>query len=198
MKRKYDIGDGWIMEDDGHVLGFSKKTGHSSRYFGILRPVATPNPEPGDTVDILYSLDRNYFYLPELVRRIGLGGGFWMGTRKWANEAEMKANTKPGIMGHSGINFTHTKTGEKWVREVLHFSFWSVKSEPQHVPHVFTPGDETSEMCLDYMSRISTIAEEEKVEADSRLKETGRTIEWIMERIGPWVPPTEIPVVVLS
>lgn len=196
LKRTYNIGNGWTVEDDGHVLYFIHRDADQkwTRSFGCPRPKPRKEPEPGDTVKIKYSEGRHYFYLPEWTDH----RGFWLSTRKYKDEAEMKAIEKPGIFGHQGITFTHKKTGEIWTRALLDFTYWNVQSERTEVDHVMVADEAISEMLLDYMSRAATVEREERVRLDELMKETGRTLDWVVEKIGPWVPIEEIPAVTLT
>lgn len=187
MKRKYDIGNGVTITDDGYSLTASWKIGENgSGSIGIKRPPIGPVP---DEVEALHSADGRYFYLPAYSDI----GGFWLSTTAWASRAEMEAQQKAGILGKSGCEITRTDTGEVLYRDVLHFSMWKVRAEPnaRKVP-------KTDEIVKDYLAMAQASDREQERRFNEAIAHSGRTLKWIMARIGPWqAAPPELPPVVL-
>src|SRR4051812_31736522 len=99
MKRKYDIGHGCIITDDGRVIGAEVVDGVSSTYIGITRPRVEPIP---DELDAKFSVGGRYFYLKDFTD----GRGFWLGTKAWDSKAEMEAQQMAGIFGKESVEIT--------------------------------------------------------------------------------------------
>lgn len=192
MKRKYDIGHGITIEDDGYTISAvcqpDPENKRGMMYIGVKRPRVGPPPKPGEQLEVKYSEGRKYFYLPGYADP----HGFWLGTKAWPTQAECEAQQKPGLLGKTGVEFTKTSTGEKWYRERLDFAYWKVDSEKQ--------SDKTAvdDMVIDFMHLASTADREGEVRFNEAIAFSGRDLDWIMERIGAWVPPVEVPVVSLK
>lgn len=186
LKRKYDIGHGVTIEDNGYsLIAHIARSGGGMMSIGVSRPRVGPIP---DQVKIIYSVGGIHYYLPDFATP----HGFWLGTTKWKSEEEMKANCKPGMFGTAGHVITKD-SGEVYVRERLDFAYWSVKADrAEH--HVASSDD----LAKDYLC----IALREEAESSKRFNKeiafTGRDLDWIMAKIGAWVNPEEIPVVVLN
>lgn len=188
MKRKYDIGHDVIITDDGFTISAEAKKGAAcTTSIGIKRPPCGPVP---DELDIQYSLDGRHFYLPKFADM----QGFWLSVQTWKDRAEMQAQTGSGLFGKGCAVFSHPGSGEAYRREVLHFVSWNVKAEREQKKIA-----KLVELAQDYLA----LAQEEHREQERRFNEviahTGRTLKWIMDRIGPWqtVPP-ELPPIVLA
>lgn len=184
--RRYDIGGGVIVKDDGHsLIAEHKSDDRTTHSIGIRRPHIGPLP---DSLRVLYSLDGRYFYLPDFV---GMDG-FWLSVNMWPNLEEMKAQSQPGLFGKTWATFT--ANGTRYHREVLHFVSWSVKAERE--TRVIAKSHPDTQ---DFLS----LAQNEDREQEKRFNEviapSGRTLKWIVDRIGPWQPlPAEPPPVVLA
>lgn len=185
-KRKYDIGNGVVISDDGYYLTASwsesdSRCGHS---VGIKRPP----PKPGETVKALFSLCGQFFYLTDYTDP----HGFWLGVKSWKSKEEMDAQQKPGIMGKEYAYIQRTDTGETYYRESMSFTFWSVKHEKKdrELPT-------SDEMVRDYLSIQQNRDREQEKRFNEAIAFTGRDLKWILDKIGPFVPfdPEPAPVV---
>jgi len=190
IKRKYDIGGNTTIEDDGHTLYavVRDEAGNWSRGIGVRRPPLSLPEE----VDVMYSLDGRYYYLPQFA---GIDG-CWFGVKEWASREEMQAQQEPGILGKEGIEITRgvsTQNPKTIYREVLHFAFWKVKSE-QKLRKLSIQDD----MVGDYLSYAQGRDREQEKQFNEVIAHTGKTLKSIMEKIGPWVPVEELPVVSLA
>lgn len=182
--RKYDIGHGVTITDDGYTIRADWKPDEkSSCSIGAERP---PD-EVGDEVSVRYSRDRKYFYIP---RYAGMHGA-WMSVATYPDTASIKALNLGGLGPPSYAEIKKKDTGETHYRELLHFSIWSVKAEPADVV------EPIDEKCKDFLSLCYTRYEAEAKRFDEEIKFTGRTLDWIMEKIGAWVPapPEPAPIV---
>ncbi len=187
-KRKYDIGGGVVIEDDGHYLSAQWRAddGKSSRSIGIRRPPVASLPEQ---LPAQFSIGGKYFYLP------GFAGihGFWLGVKKWASKEEMQSQQQAGIMGKDGAIF-ELKAGETYYREVMHFSMWKVEAE-RELRWVSRDDDSTK----DYLSLIQNEDREQEKRFNEVIAPSGRDLKWIVDRIGEWQPlPPEPPPTVLT
>lgn len=187
MQREYDIGHGCIIIDDGHTIRADWSEGVAHHSIGIKRPPLGSIP---DELDIQYSIGRLYFYLP----RYSGAHGFWLGTKKWPSKDEMQTQQLEGLFGKEGVELTIKSTGEKYCREMMSFVSWSVKAERNYDKIKL---DE--EMVKDYLS----LAQDKDRESEKRFNDaiafTGRTLAWIMGKIGEWPPvPPKPPLIVLE
>lgn len=186
MKRKYDIGGGVIITDDGYSLLAEHKSGdRTTCSIGIKRPYIGPLP---DSLKAMYSLDGRYFYLSDFV---GMDG-FWLGVETWADLDAMKAQMGSGLFGKGYATFTDN--GKQYHREVLHFVSWNVKAEREH--KTIAKIDPAAQ---DYLALAQNDLREQEKRFNEVIAPSGRTLKWIVDRIGAWVPlPPEPPPVVLA
>lgn len=186
MQRRYDIGNGVIVTDDGHSLIATWKTGeHSTHSVGVKRPPAGPLP---DVLPVRFSLDGNHFY----VETVADMHGFWLGVKAWTDLDELKAQQSPGVFGKEWATIT-LPDGTTYHREVMSFAIWSVRSEQK--AHQLPKSDG---MVMDYL----LLAQNRDRESEARFNETiafsGRTLAWLMKRIGKWIPEDEPQPVLLT
>lgn len=184
MKRKYDIGGGVIVTDDGYsLLAEHKSADRTTCSIGIKRPHIGPLP---DELKVQYSLDGRYFYLPDFV---GMDG-FWLGMKTWPNLDEMKAQMEPGLFGKAYATFSGE--GEQYNREVLNFVSWSVKAERETKTIAKSHPD-----AQDFLALAQNADREQEKRFNEVIAPSGRTLKWIVDRIGPWqpLPPEPSPVV---
>jgi hypothetical protein len=187
-KRKYDIGGGVTITDDGHYLvAEHRKDDKCTSSIGIKRPPPV-GPLP-DELEVQYSEGGRYFYLPAFADT----HGFWLSVQAWPTRAEMESQQQAGIMGKAGAEFTRTDTGEAYCRAVLHFAYWNVKAEKGTKKIA-----RADEMAKDYLALAQGRDREQESRFNEVIAHTGRTLAWVMKQIGAWVPfPPEPPPVVL-
>jgi hypothetical protein len=192
--RKYDIGHGVTIEDNGYWLtAHHVKDDKSSSSTGIRRPHIGPLPLE---LDAVFSQDMRYFYLHDFTSP----HGFWLGTKAWANEEEMKAQQPAGIMGKAFAGFTPTATGITYYREVMHFNVWSIKDKKDDRGRsMLVKVSNTDDMVLDYLSLAQNEDREQEKRFNAVIAPSGRDLKWVIDRIGEWVPlPPEPPPTVLT
>ncbi len=184
--RKYDIGHGVTITDDGYTIRADWKTDEKS---SISVGTERPNADVGDEVSVRYSRDHKHFYIP---RYAGMHGD-WMSVATYPDVESIKALNLGGLgpPGYVQIKKRFGDTHETYYRELLHFSVWSVKADPADVVETI------DEKCKDYLSMCHARVEAEGKRFDEEIKFTGRTLAWIMEKIGPWqsAPPEPPPIV---
>lgn len=189
FNRKYDIGHGVIVTDDGHTIRAEWKhaDGKSSTSIGVERPI--PAPAEGESVEVRYSLNRKHYYLPKYC---GFNRGIWMSVATYPSVEEIKAQNLSGLGAPGYIQITK-KGGESYYRDVLDFMTWSVKADPN------VGIEPVDEKIKDYLSWAHARQTADEQQFDESLAWSGRTLKWIMEKIGPWVPaPPEPAPTVLS
>lgn len=182
MKRVYDLGEGFSVEDDGYTLVAIKRAEHVTSSQGVRRPKRLPKE---GTTRVEFSRSGDYFYLT------GFAGmhGFWMGVKKWADREEMKAQQPTGLFGKAGCEIQRKDSNETYYRELLHFTVWSLKSgEVKELPV-------NDELVLDYYVLVLIEIEAAEKKFNEFIAPTGKDLTYIMGKIGPWVTPEELPVV---
>lgn len=183
MKRTYDIGHGVTIEDDGFQLIAKVQTGIASTSIGIKRP-----PKLGATVVIQYSAGGEVYYVNAVT---DLTSG-WLSVKTFPTMEDAQAKQTPGIWGKPCYQITH-KDGRKWWRQSYPFNGWSIKSGKGEEVEI-----EKSELAQDYLCIQQGIDREQEKRFNEVIAPSGRTLGWIMNKIGEWVAPTEIPVVSLA
>jgi hypothetical protein len=182
VKRKYDLGGGVTITDDGHtILAVHQRDDRSSTSIGVRRPPVGPLPAE---LEVQYSQSRRHFYLPGFA---GMGG-FWLSVATWPSHQEMQAQQSAGIMGKQGASFVHDD-GTTHFREVLPFTYWDVKAERDTQKLA-----RDDEMAKDYLALAQNVDREQEARFNAVIAHTGRTLKWVMDRVGPWQPlPPEPP-----
>jgi hypothetical protein len=187
--KKYDIGSGIIIIDDGHYLRAEWRTGETTSHsIGVKRPRVGPLPEE---FEARFSVDGKYFYLEDFTDMYG----FWLGVREWDSLDEMKSQQKQGIFGKEYATIIRTDVDRTIHREVLSFTVWNVKDEQKSRKLPLT------DMVKDYLSLQQSRDREEEKRFNEAIAFSGRTLKWIMSRIGEWKPepkPVEPPPMVLN
>jgi len=197
IKRKYDIGSGITIEDDGYSLVAKwepdDKSGHS---IGCPRPVYMPPGQPAEWADrfpdqlsCLFSLDGRHFY----VEKFGLSVRAWLGVKAYGSREELNADLKPTPFGSDGAVFVDETTGAQRFRSVLMFSMWKVQHEttPRSIAR-------TDEGVADYLTLAQQYDNEQMARFNEAIAFSGRTFAWILNKIGKWHPVAELPVVKLA
>jgi hypothetical protein len=102
LKRRYDIGKGWFVEDNGHSLLVRFDNGTMFKSTGVMRPP----PKLGDTVEVQYDRGEHYYYIPQY--SFGVHGR-WYSVQTWPTEEAMRATIKSsGLDG--GVYITRRRT----------------------------------------------------------------------------------------
>lgn len=182
FKRTYDIGHGIIVSDDGYTIraAWESDDGKSSTSIGVERPKSEQLP---DAFTVRYSLNRKHYYLPAYC---GFPGGIWMSVETHPTVDAIKAMNLGGLGAPGYIQITK-KSGEVYYREVLDFATWSVKADPGDTV------ESSDEKIKDYLSWAYARQDADEKRFDEALAWSGRTLKWIMEKIGPWVSPPPPP-----
>lgn len=182
-KRTYDIGGGVIIEDDGHHLCANVKLSEtSSRSCGVSRLRLADLPQVG-AVRALESRDGRYFYLSDfafIYRN-------WMSKEKFQTEEAAKKADSPGMFGPSGICIA-PKGEDPYYRRTLSFTEWDVKANPEEQAY----NAETDDRVKDFLSCVAKELLEDIARFNEAISPSGRTHEWLMDRIGEWVPIPEV------
>ena len=180
IPRKYDIGHGVILDVTKHQI--------IARWENSSRSIIRPAPIPGEEVNVIYSLDGLLYYLPEYT----FTHGRWMSVKEWATREEMNKSLQEGIWGKEYVQF-HPPGQELYYREAYSFSTWKVKHQPA-AKKIKTD----TNMALDAISLYQQEQRQHEKEFNEEIAFTGRDLKWVLEKIGLWVEPTEIPIVVLG
>lgn len=187
IKRKYDLGNGVTIEDDGHWLMANVQKGSgSSQSIGVKRQVIPDMTKP---FEVLMSRSGAHYYLTKHADV----QGFWLSVKTWPSEEAMKSDPqcKPGIYGHAGVTITPNGR-EPYVREILHFNSWDVKSgETKELPC-------EDDMVLDYLSLVAGEDKKQVVRFNEVIAPSGKDYDWLVQNLPTWVEPESPPIVKLA
>lgn len=178
FKRRYDIGANTVIEDDGHHVTaiVSSDDGGGIRSKGCPRPF--PNGEWPEDFQAVISKCGRLFYLQSVT---GIDG-FWMTKDTFAEAAHI-----PG-KGWDYAQFTFASGRPEYFRGILPFWCWDVRASTERQackktdPHV-----------ADFLKLIGERRKRDEKEFDDFIGHTGRSLAWIMERIGGWEPAPKLP-----
>lgn len=175
--RKYDIGHGVTVTDDGYSIRAEWKSGSGSTSIGIHRP-----KQLGEMVQVIMSRAGDMFYISDV------DADCWMSVQEFETEDAAKVAWPAGIMGPSGYQFTEKDGSRTYFRRILEFSCWDVKSDPERkrLP-------KTELMIEDYLAVAQAKARAAEARFNDAIAFTGRNLKDIMEKIGDWVKPSKEP-----
>lgn len=181
IKRKYDLGNGVTIEDDGHWISAThKKDEKSSCSIGVKRPKEFP-----EIFKVIVSRDTMLYYLHDFTDM----HGFWLSFNKFDNQ---EAATVQSIYGKE-YAYIKLKSGEEYWRQMYSFNCWSIKSD-----HVNKELPFDCDEVKDYLAIQNVKDKEQEARFNDVIAPSGRDLAWIIGKIGPWVPVEELPIVRLE
>lgn len=188
MAQRFLLANGWEVEVTKRVLSFKHKndTGTVTRIIGCRR-MATDVADDA-TFEAIYSRGGDYFYIPQFTD----AHGDWMSVESWPTQEAMAADQRSGILGKEGVKIERN-TGETVFRRLMSFTFWHVKSDPEH-----RQVSVSDPMVQDYLSLVWGQHFEHIEEVNQVIADSGWTVEEVEEAVGAWVEPAAAPVPVLK
>lgn len=185
MIRRYDIGGGVMIHDNGHTLvARIDLPNGGGQSMGIKRPRIGPMPAE---LEVQFNENGKFFYLTGY-----FAGEWWLGVKAWDKKDEMLAQQPKGLMGQDSAEFISKAFGKHHWRGVLSFSMWKVDSGRTEMRPA------SDDMVQDYLILVQQRDQEMESRFNEVIAPSGKTLKWIMEKIGEWQPIAEIPVVVLT
>lgn len=185
MKRKYDLGNGVTIEDDGYSIRANIVRGErSSESIGIRRPVKVT-----DQLKVIYNLSGDVFYLENFA---GMHG-FWLGVKQYATLEEVKAASPKGLFGSAWAQFTEVD-GTTYYRIAMHFTGWDVKHDRSREGETISKDDP---LAKDYLGLVQNEQREQEAKFNEAIAHTGKNLKYILDKIGDFQPVAEPPVVAI-
>lgn len=185
LKRKYDIGGNTIIEDDGHYLSANhRKDDKSSCSIGCKRSSMLPMPEE---LKVIFSQSGKEFYLLDYTH----SHGFWLGIKKFDTQEQCQDKMPSGMVGKPCASFT--VEGKTHFRALYHFAYWKISHEQKE-----RLVKRTEDYVQDYLALAQNDVRDQEKRFNEVIAHTGWTLKKIMEKIGPWVPVEEIPIIKLE
>lgn len=179
IRRKYDLGNGVTIEDDGKWLHAShKKDDKTSTHVGCYRPL-TKYPE---TFKVVVSLDEKLYYLLDFTDMDGI----WLSFEKYDTVEAVKGQ------GSEYVQIV-PKHDKPYYRKAYSFRFYNIKNATGFRDLPF----ECDEV-KDYLAVHLNKEKEQAVRFNEVIAPSGRDLDWLIKKIGPWVPVESIPVIRLE
>ena len=163
-ERKYKLSENIMLVETKHALRAEVKTSeHSSTSIGILKPY-----QHQGVVDVLYSRDGQYYYIPELAWPVAM----WLSVEYVDSEIlDVVTFKKEGL--------------SDLYRKGLPFAFYDVKSgETKQVRC-------TDQLVLDYLVLYQQEMQRQEKQFNKVIESSGRKLNWILKQLLPWVEPAE-------
>jgi hypothetical protein len=183
MDRKYDLGQGITITDNGSSIRAEWSTGeHSSHSIGIVRPGPMPVP---DQVKVVFSRQEHAYYLLDYCR----AHRAWLSTEVFQGKPE--GVTAESIFGPGCVGFFN-QGGLTHYRKVWDFAMWDIKSGETR------PVDRTDALVVDALICEQQESRDDERRFNKALAFSGWTYKEILNKIGPWVPVEEPPLIKLE
>lgn len=193
IERKYDIGNGWTIRDTGFSLTAERRGDNGvSLSIGIQRPHIGPMP---DILKAQYSLDGKLYYLHDF----NTGAhGFWLSDAVFETEDKAKEGMSAGLFGKVTVGFD-LNSEKPYYRQVYYFNGWSIKAEGYGSAQLILRDLPKSDPRVqDYLVLVQNELKEDEKRFNETISSSGRTLGWIVKKIGEWIPVDEIPTVKLE
>ena len=190
-KRVYRLDHITTITDDGYTLVAEHKPSESySSSIGIQRPLTGEIPQ---LLTIVLSKSGEFFYLKDYCY---LSNGAWLGFRMWDSYDALKAHVAEQSRGQittpNCLQITKPDGSCYW-REHLPFHMYDVKAAKD--TQVL---DKDSEQAKDALAMYKSDMARQAARFNEVITHTGRTLDWIMSKLGAWVPFEEEPVIELT
>lgn len=190
-KRIYRLDPVTLITDDGFTLAAEHRPSETySSSIGIKRPFVGEIP---NTLAMVVSKSQKYFYLKDFTDIRGC----WFGFETWDSKEALLEFVKKASQGLITepyyIEVTTREPPRTYYRETLPFDMFDIKALPgtQNIT-------KDNEAAKDALAAYAADQEKQKVRFNEVIKHTGRDLDWIMAKIGAWVPFEEDPIVELA